>query len=101
MKTLEIIHLRLAGNGPENLIDIICDSVGTVPGLTEAKIYRHLKVQNDVAIHLCRKDGGSENDVSDTGLRLAALLKDFGMVSHSIWTECCCVGEASGSVKTR
>ena len=99
MNTLEIIHLRLAGKGPEDLIDIICNSVGTAPELMEVKIYRNLKLENDVAIHLHRNAGGSEDNASNIGIRLASLLKDYGMVSHYIWSECCCLEEVSGPVE--
>lgn len=100
MKTMEIIHVRLAGNGPDDLLDIICSSVGNASEIKEVKIYRHLKLENDVAIHLHRKPGGSENNLSNIGLRLASLLKDLGMVSHSIWSECCCVEDGFETEKT-
>ena len=89
MKTMEIIHLRLAGRVPEDLVDIIRDSVVSVPDLTDARIYRNSKLENDLAIHLHREVSGPEDKASDVGIKLASLLKNYGMVSHYVWTECC------------
>ena len=94
MKILEIIHLRLAGKDPENLVDIIRGSSGSASELSEARIYRHSRLENDLAIHLHR-DAGSDKGTSDVGVRLAAVLKEIGMVSHSVWTECCSLDNSS------
>ncbi len=95
MKAIEIIHLRLAGNGPENLVDIIRDSVGSVPALADVRIYRHSKLRNDLAIHLHRETAGANSGFSDVGIRLASLLRDHGMVEHSVWAECCGLAEGT------
>ena len=55
MKTLEVIHLRLAGSGPEDLVDIIRRSIGSPYELMDIRIYRHSKLKNDLAIHLHRE----------------------------------------------
>jgi hypothetical protein len=86
MKILEIIHLRLAGRVPDDLIDVIRDSVGSAPDVSAVRIYRHLKLENDLAIHL-HQDAGSDKVASDVGVRLTAVLKEVGMVSHAVWSE--------------
>ena len=100
MKTLEIIHLRLAGKDPRNLVDIIRGSVGSASVLSEARIYRNSKLENDLAIHLHREASGSGDKSSDIGIRLASLLKDYGMVSHYVWTECCDLDEERAGEET-
>jgi hypothetical protein len=93
MKTLEIIHLRLAGNNPQNLVDIIREAIGPHGDELDICIYQHTKLTNDLSVHLKRESTGRDEDASDVGTRLAALLKDFGMVAHSVWTECCDLDE--------
>ena len=89
MKTTEIIHLRLAGIGPEDLVDIIRRSIGSGSESIGIRIYRHSKLKSDLAIHLHRESGKDKDGASDVGVRLTALLKDYGMVEYSIWKECC------------
>ena len=100
MKTTEIIHLRLAGSGPEDLVDIIRRSIGSAPELMDVRIYRHSKLKNDLAIHLHRETDKDKDGISDIGVRLTALLKDYGMVEHSIWTQCCRLEEGPGPQET-
>ena len=100
MKTIEIIHLRLAGSGPEDLVDIIRRSIGSGSELMDIRIYRHSKLKNDLAIHLHRKTSKDKDGASDIGVRLTALLKDYGMVDHSIWKECCRIEEYPGPQET-
>ena len=88
MKILEIIHLCLAGNSPQDLVDIIHETIGPVGDQLDIRFYRHTKLSNDLAVHLYREAGAWGEDASDVGTRLAALLKDIGMVSHAVWTEC-------------
>lgn len=88
MKTLEIIHLRLAGKSPQNLVDIIREAIGPFGDQLDIRFYRHTKLSNDLAVHLNREEAGGGGGASDVGIRLAALLKNFGMVAHSVWTEC-------------
>jgi len=89
MKTVEIIHLRLAANTPQNLVNTIHDSIGLVPEEVEVRLYHHSKLANDFAVHLHREASATEGGPSEVGTRLVALLRDFGMVAHSVWIECC------------
>ena len=89
MKTLEIIHLRLAGDSPQTLVDAIRKSVGSEPDPMEVRIYRHTRLETDLAVHLHR-DVAMRNDcASNVGIRLASLLREYGMVEHSVWVEAC------------
>ncbi len=87
MKTLEIIHLRLAGESPQTLVNAIRKSACSQPDPIGVRIYRHTRLDTDLAVHLHR-DGAGRNDCpSDVGIRLASLLREFGMVEHSVWVE--------------
>lgn len=89
MKTLEIIHLRLTGENPENLETMIRKCIGTEFEKMEIRIYRNGKLASDLAVHLIRDVDENDRGASDVGIRLAAMLRDHGMVYHSIWEECC------------
>ena len=88
MKTLEIIHLRFAGETPQNLVEIIREAIGSEGELIDIRFYRHTKLDNDLAVHLTRETSKGESGPSQVGVGVAALLKDYGMVAHSVWTEC-------------
>ena len=85
MKSLEIIHLRLAGNPPMSLIEQVRSSIAAEGCSVEVKVYRDATVSTDFAIHLL--SGEVETCASDLGLRIAAALREHGMVDHTIWLE--------------
>lgn len=89
MKTAEIIHLRLSGQSLQNLVDIIRACIGAEREGMEVLIYHNIKVKGDLAVHLNRDTAAGDEGPSNVGIRLAAMLKDYGMVAHSVWTECC------------
>ena len=93
MKTVEIIHLRLAGSSPQNLVDIIREAIGPDGDELKIRFFRHTKLDNDLSVHLEREAGAWDEGASDVGTKLAALLKEFGMVAHSVWIECCDLDE--------
>jgi len=63
----------------QELVDVIREATDSSPLATGIRIYRHAKIESDLAIHLDR-DGAS-----DVGTRLASLLRTYGMVEHSVW----------------
>lgn len=85
MKALEIIHLRLAGNPPVTLAEQIRSSVAAEDSETEVRIYRDAAVPTDLAIHLRSNEGDA--CASNPGLRIAAALREHGMVDHGVWIE--------------
>jgi hypothetical protein len=87
MKTLEIIHLRLGGNSQHGLIEVIRKSIDSENDPLEARIYRHASLENDLAVHLHREIAGKSDHSSDLGVRLASVLREHGMVEHSVWVE--------------
>lgn len=97
MKTLEIIHLRLAGDSPQRLIDVIHESVGSTLDGMDIRIYRHTKLETDLAVHLHQEVTGRSGQTSDVGTRLASLLREYGMVEHAVWVEAYGVTDGSTS----
>lgn len=95
MKTLEIIHLRLAGDSPQTLADVIHKSIGSAPAGMDIRIYRHTRLETDLTVHLHRDDTGRSDQASDVGTFLASLLREYGMVEHSVWVEACDVTDRS------
>ena len=87
MRILEIVHLRLAGESPRALRDLVRESIGGGPDAGDVRVYRHATLGTDLAVHLVRRDGGQTDRVSDTGTRLASLLRGYGMVEHAVWVE--------------
>lgn len=87
MDRVEIIRLRLSGSEPQDLIEDIRRSIQSEPDLTSARIYRHATVSTDFSIHLRGRNGETNKKACELGTRLAAALRDFGMVEHSVWIE--------------
>jgi hypothetical protein len=94
MKILEIIHLRLAGETSGNMYKLMRELIGPDPEGMKIRFYRHVKLANDLRVHLHREAAGGDLGASEAGIRLAALLKDYGMVEHSVWTRCSSPEEA-------
>jgi hypothetical protein len=96
MRRLEIIHLRLAGALPSGLLEEIRQSATTARETATVDLYCRENVENDVAIHLQLKPSGPGAQASDLGLRLAAALKEYGMVEHTVWRDAAASGQVKG-----
>ncbi len=87
MKTLEIIHLRLGGNRQHDLIEVIRKSIAAEDDSREARIYRHAKLETDLAVHLHHEFSRESDQASNLGVRIASALREHGIVEHSMWVE--------------
>ena len=87
MKRLEIIQLRLAGIVPANLLNDIRRSVLTGTETDTVGIYFHATIPTDLIIHIQTETKTRDTHTSDFGLRLAAVLREYGMVQHTVWIE--------------
>ncbi len=89
MKWLEIISLRSAGNGigGDDEIELGETLFGSrkEEGLKKIRLYRHASLGRDISLHLFHEGSRDEVRKSELGLRLAASLKESGLVSHSLW----------------
>ena len=87
MRRLEIIQLRLAGSLPDGLLEEISQSAVSEKTPTLVFIYHRAIVETDIAIHIRQELPESDNQASDLGLRLAAAIKEYGMVEHTVWRD--------------
>ena len=87
MNTLEVIHLRMAGESPQALVDVIRKSVGSQPDSVDVRVYRHTKLETDLLVHLHRPMTQQSDCPCECGERLASMLRAYGMVEHSVWVE--------------
>jgi len=90
MKWVEIIKLRVAESNRESLERQLTELISKVDhhgGMSDIKLYHNAVVDSDLSIHLYWKAGKAEPQGSATGLCLIHVLKEFGLISHSVWVE--------------
>ena len=85
MNTLEMLHLRMAGDDLDAIVDLVRRAAGGPGGLPSVAIYRHSKVEGDLLIHLVGDEPNRGDMPSELGLGLASLLRMHGLVEHSVW----------------
>ena len=90
MRRLETIHLRLANTCSDEFIKNICHSYR---GKAYFCIFRNEKLPGDIGIYIIHKSNNKETLPSNMGLSLASVLREYGMVEHSIWKEQCSTKE--------
>lgn len=85
---LEVIHLRVIEQGLDRLIPIFLDLVEEIrekEDCRKVKLLRRALIDTDVCLHLYHDSQNPQATGSPIGLRLAAALKPFGMVNHTVW----------------
>lgn len=86
---LEIIHLRVMEPDLDRVIPLFLQLVEEIREKNhcrEVKLYRRALVETDVCLHLYYANNQYLGaDGSSVGVRLAAALKPFGMVNHTVW----------------
>lgn len=90
MKWMEVIKLRATEKKPELVEQMLMELItefGKTSGMKDMKMYRNALLENDACILIYWASGKAEPQGSATGLCIAHILKEFGMVSHSIWVE--------------
>lgn len=87
MQQLEIIHLRSSGEPPEALAERIRSSLRSAGDREVMTLYRRHGVETDLAIHLRRSAKAGVTRPSQLALQLAAELRQYGLVEHSLWQE--------------
>ena len=90
MKWMEVIKLRIAGDEPESVEQKVINLIAEVNhngGIKEIKLYRHAMLHTDLSVHLFWESESTESFGSATGLCLVHLLKEFGLISHSVWVD--------------
>jgi len=85
MNVLEVIHLRMAGDDVQDLVEVLRRALGSPGGGVEGRIYVHPQVPGDLLIHIQRDRADQGDGPSALGLRLADLLRLHGLVEHGVW----------------
>lgn len=90
MMWLEVIHVRVKDQECDRLIPIMKDvllEVREKRTCEKVKFFSRALLNNDVCLHLYHDSENAGVQGSPVGLRLATMLKTFGMVNHTVWTE--------------
>jgi len=90
MKWLEIIELRSVGGNRallESQLQSLVNEVSHKAALQTIKVYGHVGVETDFSVHLMHDSKEADFSWSPLGLRLASMLKEYGLVNHSVWVE--------------
>lgn len=88
MKVLEIIHLQSGAGSIPLLSDQVRASLRRADERSRTvAIYRRDGVVNDLAVHIQYTGRSKSAKQTELGLRLAAALREYGIVEHTVWTE--------------
>ena len=87
MKQLEIIHLRSSGEALDSLGHRIRESLGAEHEKTEVRLYRRPGLETDLAVHIHHLEEPGREKSNGLALQLAAALRSFGIVDHTLWEE--------------
>ena len=90
MKWVEIITLRSPGRINTQFVYELVKQVeaDTPKQLEEIRIYHHSVVETDLSIHLhWKSEPGSQYHKSPLGLKFSFVLKNLGLLNHSVWVE--------------
>jgi len=88
MHSIEIITLRAAcGKKVDHRFMGLLDAEGDIDDLKEVRIYFHADLDTDMSIHLHWQTDEPIRQRSTFGIRLAQLLKDYGLINHDLWIE--------------
>ncbi len=88
MEWMEVIKLRIAEKTPELVeqeIEKLIKEFGNNGNMKDIRLYHNAVVNNDLSVHLYWQSGKAEPQGSATGLCLAHVLREFGLISHSVW----------------
>jgi hypothetical protein len=90
MQWMEEIKLRIAEKNPELVegeIEKLITDLGNNGSMKDIKLYHNAVVDNDMSVHLHWETGNAEPQGSATGLCLVHVLREYGLISHSVWVE--------------
>lgn len=87
MMYLEVIHLRLIKGLNDTTIENLCKSAIKEYDHISLHLFKNCTISTDRTIHLYHKDKSKNQTPSHLGLLLVSILKEFGMVEHSLWIQ--------------
>lgn len=90
MKWMEVIELRTAEKNSvfvDQTLMTMINEFGKTGSMEDIKIYHDALLENDACIHMHWTSLRAEPQGSAAGLCIVHILKEFGLVSHSVWIE--------------
>lgn len=90
MKWLEIIELRTANSEEQELQSIFKQLVQELqkdPEYPKISVFHNYAIDCDFSIHLAHHRLDPDKVGSALGIRIASILKTFGLVSHNTWID--------------
>jgi len=89
MKLLEIIELRITVKDYEIIESYLKQLKHDMAdkNLQNMKIFSKLNLNTDFSIHIAHESTDVKSGGSELGQHLVFALKEFGLISHSIWVE--------------
>ena len=86
----EIIEIRTSKNLQDQVEKLLKDLIEDIQGDSEnydAKLFQRMNLEVDFAIQLIIDSRDIKGKGSRLGLRVASIMKEHGIVNHSIWEE--------------
>ena len=90
MKWVEVIMVRSTGRTPSRLASTLKELMNDVDrdrGEVSIRVFHRENIETDYCIVLFREEETAKSGGNRLGLRLVAVLKEFGMVHHTVWME--------------
>jgi len=87
MKRMEIITIQVASNferQARQYLKEVCDIIKQQT-LLDAAIYVNVSPHGDLAFVIYSHAERGNNQVTDLGVRVAGVMKQFGLVDHTCW----------------
>jgi hypothetical protein len=88
MKWLETIGLRCPGSREKRVVMDLLRNMGVLEeaaGPIRVEVYQSALVESDLSIHIHGAAETFREGKSPLGLSLTHALRDFGLISHSVW----------------
>ena len=86
MNSLEYIHIRITTGTRQSLLELVRLNLTKRENSEQINVYYHAVYDTDLCVYLCWNDKLPSRG-SETGIRIAAGLREFGIVRHSVWYE--------------
>ena len=90
MKWTEIITLRTSETPVKEVVADILKSVGANSSMgkpAKLKLFSHATVESDLSSHIQWEATSMDRGKSLLGFELVDMLREFGLVNHSVWIE--------------
>ncbi|BBM87157.1 hypothetical protein [Candidatus Uabimicrobium amorphum] len=88
MKWLENIELRTGENNRESIVQYLkklLEEIKDKEKKQSIKVYSHAMIDTDFSVSIFHDSQKIENSGSSLGLYLTSILKEYGLVNHSVW----------------